>query len=155
MEPISRREHEVNQLLPHKERPLPRRKSQVVRFLDHVLIQPGDCWLWTGHINHGGYGYYRHPQASHAHTAAYVLFRGPIPDGHQVDHICRVRHCVNPDHLEAVTASVNMRRRPWKGCDRLHPLEPSRVGQRSDGRVQCRECQRVREQARRDRWKAA
>jgi hypothetical protein len=155
MEPISKREAEVNTMLPLKSRKLRKRKSPVVRFLDHVVIQPGDCWLWSGHVSSTGYGYFRYETSYHAHIAAHRLFKGPIPEGYHIDHLCRVRHCVNPDHLEAVTPSQNQLRRPWKACDRLHPLEPARPGIRYDGRVECYECQRAREQARREARRAA
>lgn len=70
------------------------------------------CWLWQGHRNHKGYGYIsvnrRHVGA---HRVAYEMARGvPVPAGLEIDHLCHVRHCVNPDHLEAVTHMENLRR---------------------------------------------
>lgn len=64
------------------------------------------CWLWKG-ATACGYGYFRHRPA---HRFAYELYRGPIPEGLQLDHLCRVRSCVNPSHLEAVTQGVNLHR---------------------------------------------
>lgn len=66
-----------------------------------------ECWLWIGAVQSSGYGSF---QGQLAHRFAHELLVGPIPDGHQVDHLCRVRLCVNPDHLEAVTAEENVRR---------------------------------------------
>ena len=62
------------------------------------------CWLWTGSTQRKGYG-----RCSRwlAHRLVYVLLRGPIPDGLQVDHLCRVRNCVNPDHMELVSSREN------------------------------------------------
>lgn len=69
------------------------------------------CWLWTAWIERNGYGRFWLDGNQHgAHRVAYELFVGPIPKGLQIDHLCRIRHCVNPDHLEPVTAAENFRR---------------------------------------------
>lgn len=72
------------------------------------------CWLWTGCTNsNGGYGrvYLSNPKRSQvAHRYIWEQVVGPIPAGMELDHLCRVRNCVNPDHLEPVTRGENMRR---------------------------------------------
>lgn len=72
------------------------------------------CWTWTGKKGSKGYGLVHVDSASgrqqQAHRAAYELVVGPIPDGLELDHLCRVRVCVNPAHLEPVTRAENMRR---------------------------------------------
>lgn len=69
------------------------------------------CWLWNGALIQGGYGrYQRGPKGQPAHRAYYEKLVGPIPDGLDLDHLCRVRRCVNPSHLEPVTAAENTRR---------------------------------------------
>lgn len=70
------------------------------------------CWLWTAAIRRrSGYGVFSHQARTMlAHRFAYELLVGPIPDGLVIDHLCRVRHCVNPDHLEPVTQRENLRR---------------------------------------------
>lgn len=69
----------------------------------------GPCWLWTGTKHSSGrtgYGWFR--GRALAHRASYEIHVGPIPRGLQIDHLCRVRRCVNPAHLEAVTPKVNI-----------------------------------------------
>ena len=73
----------------------------------YVPVTESGCWLWIGTCSSHGYGLL---QKQYAHRISYIHFKGPIPNGLQIDHICRVRSCVNPDHLEAVTAQENKRR---------------------------------------------
>lgn len=69
------------------------------------------CWLWTGVLSYDGYGRFRADNRSTgAHRFAYEYYVGPIPDGLQIDHLCRVHNCVNPAHLEPVTPAENQRR---------------------------------------------
>lgn len=66
------------------------------------------CWLWIGYVSRNGYGQFTiSGKHYYAHRVAYELETGPIPEGLQIDHLCRVRSCVNPSHLEPVTAREN------------------------------------------------
>ena len=65
------------------------------------------CWLWSGAVRGSGYSAFRR---KYGHRAAVEAERGPIPEGMQVDHLCRVRSCVNPEHLDVVTARENLLR---------------------------------------------
>ena len=75
---------------------------------DSMPVTESGCWIWMKCVLSCGYGQIviaRKPRS--AHRTSYEVFRGPIPEGLQLDHLCRVRSCVNPDHLEAVTAREN------------------------------------------------
>jgi hypothetical protein len=71
----------------------------------------GPCWLWTGPVNGAGYGYaWDGTRPIGAHVLAVLLSGRPIPAGHEPDHLCAVRTCQRPDHLEVVTTWENHRR---------------------------------------------
>lgn len=75
------------------------------------------CWLWQGYLEKNGYG---RLSVGHkrqwAHIHFYNLIVGPVPDGLELDHLCRNHACVNPAHLEPVTHKENMRRSPFTAC---------------------------------------
>ena len=112
------------------------------------------CWLWTGTINDQGYGISR--RHFRAHRIAYELLVGPIPDGLQLDHLCRVRNCVNPDHLEPVTARTNTRRgvgfaaqrAAQTHCKREHEFTEENTYIRRNGTRLCRTCAKEAENRR-------
>ena len=80
------------------------------RFLAKV-DKTDECWLWTGYKQPNGYGTFRlGGKMRYAHRVSYEHYVGPIPEGAETDHLCKVRHCVNPDHLDPVTHKVNMHR---------------------------------------------
>ena|SRR3990167_2421403 len=82
----------------------------VQRFWEKVEKTDG-CWLWLGYCNPKGYGYYYDGYGTNrVHRFAYRVLVGEIPDDLEIDHLCRVRNCVNPKHLETVTHRVNCRR---------------------------------------------
>lgn len=85
------------------------------KFWHRVALDDG-CWLWTGHVNKvSGYGQISVREGGKVHTIqghrlAYELLVGEIPNGLEIDHLCRVRSCVRPDHLEAVDHRTNVMR---------------------------------------------
>lgn len=94
--------------------------DDIVRFESYVTLGPvpphapelGSCWLWKGALNHDGYGTFEVqdlPTAS-AHRWSYRHHVGPLIDDLELDHLCRVRRCVNAWHLEQVTHLVNLER---------------------------------------------
>jgi hypothetical protein len=75
------------------------------------------CWLWKNARMANGYGVFRSGYKLHsAHRVFYTQTKGTIPKGLDLDHLCKIRHCVNPDHLEAVTRSINISRMKPRGC---------------------------------------
>lgn len=124
------------------------------RFLSKVTL-PNDagCMLWLAANAGGGYGrFYDGQRDVYAHRFAYELWVGPIPDGLQLDHLCRTRLCVAPDHLEPVTARENNRRGVGPAalcaakthCAEGHPLAGANLRQADArrGRRRCATCDR-------------
>lgn len=79
--------------------------------LERYKINENGCWIWTGAIHKSGYGQMKWKgQSTVAHRVLYSVLVGEIPKGFVIDHLCNVKLCVNPEHLEAVTPSVNTQR---------------------------------------------
>ena len=121
------------------------------------------CWIWEGTREADGYGRFKPgPRPVMAHRFAYQLLSGSIPEGLQLDHLCRNRGCVNPMHLEAVlpvvnirrgmTGKVNNRNSRKTHCPQGHPYDLLNTyhwpNAPSQSRL-CRECARQRERLRR------
>jgi hypothetical protein len=124
------------------------------RFHALVTCEPNTgCWLWTGATRGKGYGGIRaYGKDAYAHRVSYELFRGPIPPGLVIDHLCRVHCCVNPDHLEVVTTLENVRRGVGLASERYllrthcrygHPFVSGNIYVDRDGRRKCKACRRV------------
>lgn len=89
--------------------------STDVRFWRKVAESDTGCWEWQGATNSRGYGCLgRDEKAWLAHRYAYTLVSGPIPEGYQVDHLCKNVVCVRPLHLEAVTRCHALYQRVWR-----------------------------------------
>ena len=127
------------------------------RIFEKVRKTGSGCWLWTGATDGNGYGriFLRRNDGKatyeSVHRLMYMLFRGPIPEGTEPDHTCRVRACVNPGHLEAVTHKVNVLRgvgiashnAAKTHCVRGHSLDGAKIYR---GRRVCVECDKLRMQ---------
>lgn len=101
--------------------------------------QISECWAWMAGLIGPGYGaFWFEGKQRRAHIVSYVWENGPIPDGLELDHLCRTRHCVRPDHLEAVTPKINMARGTGIGvinaqkttCPNGHPYDYNDGGSR-------------------------
>lgn len=122
------------------------------RLLRKTVAGWGGCLIWTGATNQGGYGVITHKGKSRStHRTLYELKAGPIPKDHHLDHLCRVRRCINPHHLEPVTREENSRRVPRTKrnrdrCFRDHLLHRSNTRFRpagsAPGMPAARECLR-------------
>jgi len=144
-------------LLRRKDRLL--REMAIVRLAEKVILGPTGCWNWTGHISSNGYGWttcFGRRQA--VHRISYQLFIGPIPTGCVLDHLCRNRCCINPEHLDPVTQLENMRRgigfiaaqMKRTACPKGHPLTGDNLVTHSlniHGKRTCRRCRADKQSA--------
>lgn len=103
----------------------------------------GDCWEWKGWVDRDGYG---RRGWNRAHRFIYERLVGPVPQGHDLDHLCRNRLCVNPDHMEPVTHQENCRRSfPAKKthCRNGHLYDAKNTYVAADGARFCRICNSI------------
>lgn len=132
-----------------------------VNTLDCILlsITIRDDGCWTLPHKHNGRGYVRielRGQRYSAHRLLYETLRGPIEEGLVLDHLCRNRACVNPDHLEPVSCGENLlrgetanaRRAAQTHCVNGHPFDEVNTHYRKEGHRECRVCMLIRERRR-------
>lgn len=101
------------------------------------------CWIWNGYVSEDGYG---RLGKIVAHRMVYEERVGPVPDGLELDHLCRQRDCVNPAHLEPVTHAENIRRGVWtlrSHCRQGHEFTPENTYVDPHGQRFCRTCRRA------------
>ncbi len=109
-----------------------------------------ECWLWVGYVRPDGYGEMGGGpgEVLRAHRFSYEHFVGPIPAGLTIDHLCRVRSCVNPKHLEPVTQRENNRRgfsiyatnARKTHCKNGHPFDEANTRWHRSNGITCRRC---------------
>jgi len=119
------------------------------RFMRRIVINSSGCWIWTGAKMRNGYGHLAVDGKKYAaHRYSYIQLKGAVPKNLDLDHLCRVRECANPDHLEPVTRSENLRRGLKRGehnrakthCPNLHPYSGDNLYLHPSGRRCCRKC---------------
>jgi hypothetical protein len=117
------------------------KRTPAERFFEKVDAS-GDCWEWTASLDDHGYGRFSlgRGKVTKAHKALWEMLHGPVPDGLELDHLCRNPKCVRPDHVEPVTHRENVMRGlvHRRFCVKGH--DTYRVGRSSSRR--CRECLR-------------
>lgn len=114
------------------------------------------CVLWLGCVDQQGYSRFKSPYGQTAHRASYALYVGPIAKGMDLDHLCRVRHCIAPWHLELVTRRTNLlrgktiaARNATKAlCLNGHPFDDENTYRDPRGGRGCRTCRRERSRRR-------
>lgn len=132
------------------------------------MINRDNCWLFAGYKNTIGYGQIFYTvdgktKYQYAHRVSYETFNGPIPDGLAIDHLCSIRHCINPSHLEAVTLRENTLRgegvivnKKKTNCPQGHPYSLENTTYNNKGWRVCRTCKLIRHakyyRANKDKW---
>ena len=136
-----------------------KRKDPIETFEKYINKVPSGCWEWTGKIHKiTGYGNFgsripgiKKSRTFLSHRFSYELYKTKIPYGMVIDHLCRNRKCVNPDHLEIVTTRENIlrgtsfaaRNAAKTHCIRGHELSGSNLYVTPDNRRQCRQCRSI------------
>lgn len=130
--------------------------KSLARFEEKYVVNPENgCWLWAYHVDKvTGYARFRVGDGQstiNAHAFSYALHKGSVPAGLELDHKCRVRSCVNPAHLEAVTHGVNMARgcvAMRTHCNHGHEFTKENTSMHH-GYRRCKTCHREQEARRR------
>lgn len=123
-------------------------RDPMERFIEKV-DKSGDCWLWISSLKPAGYGEFHYlGRIEYAHRWLFERTNGPIPAGHDLDHLCRVRSCVNPEHLEPVIRRINTARGLNKAANAIlnnrcwvgHEFNSDNTYIQADGGRRCKRC---------------
>lgn len=137
-------------------RPIKERFDEKIAVSTTRFYNETPCWEWQGWLNDEGYAYFNltRKKKVRAHKLAWELYVGENLSGSELDHTCRNRKCVNPDHLELVSHKENMLRGNTVNainaakthCIRGHPFDEANTRIRSNGWRACRKCEKLRRQ---------
>lgn len=109
-------------------------------------VDEDGCWIWQGATDSKGYGsiFLKAAPTPSSHVLAFIARKGPVPAGKEIDHLCRVRKCCNPDHMEAVVHKVNMERmaEAVTHCTHGHEYTPENTYHPPNGQKVCKTCRR-------------
>jgi hypothetical protein len=121
------------------------------RLLRRAEVDENGCWRWQGPLNPAGYGSTIRAWRKGwlPHRLAFTVMVEPIDGDNQIDHLCRVRNCINPAHLEQVTQAENLRRQgaAVTHCPLKHEYTAANTYHGKKGLRVCRECARIRNRA--------
>jgi hypothetical protein len=146
---------------------IPMDDRDLARFMRKVEVHPSGCWIWMASTNgkYGVFHFYAHKV--YAHRVSYEHHVGEIPTGLTIDHLCKVKLCVNPAHLEAVTYHENLSRSDaWIGVSNYHRPDQTKCGaglhdwipanwKKHGNGVKCRLCHNQRNQEYKERKRDA
>lgn len=125
------------------------------RFLSKIAIQPDGCWAWLGHLERGYGRFFVNRRQVRPHRFAYIYFTDePVPEGYELDHLCRNRSCVNPYHLQVLRHVDNLHRgiggqlaaeRQLRKthCPKGHPYDERNTYIPPNGQRVCRTCRNI------------
>jgi hypothetical protein len=127
------------------------KRTPVQRFWSKFVVdETTGCWLWTAYVHKpSGYGqFWNGERVVYAHVFSFVTFKSALSERVEPDHLCRVRCCVNPNHLEAVTRRINLlrgntipaRKAAQTHCEHGHEFTPDNIYHAKNGTRQCRAC---------------
>lgn len=132
-----------------------KKQNLTKRLKSKIHINDNGCWCWTGAVFSKVNGKYAQIRMTsnekksclrYAHRVSYEHFVGPVPEGKELDHLCRNTLCINPQHLEPVTHKENMLRRVdinKKYCKHGHKMEDDNVYLNPKGARECRTCRKI------------
>lgn len=137
----------------------------IERFNKYTMPEPmSGCWLWIGARNQDGYGTFSTKEYDSAHRFSYEYHKTKIKDGYEIDHLCKNRACVNPDHLDMVTHAENIKRASYKKnhrnkvkthCKRGHEFSGENYYIENWRGIFMRKCKVCRNMMRRVSWRKA